>query len=124
MWRPFWDLVFGASSALLALLYGVALGNVVRGVPLDSDGYFFLPLWTNLLPGAQAGVVDWYTLLIGLAALVALWPFMAATGWCLETSGDLQAPNPILRREGLVGAGAVHRDHHAGQLPAAAEHHN
>src|SRR5579883_3189764 len=37
LWRPFWDLVFGAASTLLALLFGVALGNVVRGVPLDSN---------------------------------------------------------------------------------------
>src|SRR5712675_3006254 len=34
IWKPFWDLIFGGSSALLALLYGAALGNVVRGVPL------------------------------------------------------------------------------------------
>ena len=44
LWRPFWDLIFGGSSALLALLYGAALGNVVRGVPLDSEGFFFIPL--------------------------------------------------------------------------------
>src|SRR5277367_4304064 len=31
LWQPFWDLVFGVSSTLLALLLGVALGNVVRG---------------------------------------------------------------------------------------------
>src|SRR5271154_4551231 len=37
LWKPFWDLVFGVSSTLLALLLGVALGNVVRGVPLDSS---------------------------------------------------------------------------------------
>jgi cytochrome d ubiquinol oxidase subunit II len=89
IWKPFWDLVFGGSSTLLALLYGVALGNVVRGVPLDSNGYFFLPLWTNLQPGAEAGVVDWYTLLIGTAALAAL----AVHGcyWVvLKTTGDLQ----------------------------------
>jgi cytochrome d ubiquinol oxidase subunit II len=43
IWKPFWDLVFGGSSALLALLYGAALGNVVRGVPLDGNGFFFLP---------------------------------------------------------------------------------
>jgi cytochrome d ubiquinol oxidase subunit II len=68
LWRPFWDLVFGGSSALLALLYGAALGNVVRGVPLDSSGFFFIPLWTNPQPGPDAGIVDWYTLLIGSAA--------------------------------------------------------
>src|SRR5579863_1905965 len=67
LWKSFWDLVFGASSALLALLYGAALGNVVRGVPLDANGFFFLPLWTNLQPGADAGIVDWFTLLAGAA---------------------------------------------------------
>ena len=90
IWKPFWDLVFGGSSALLALLYGAALGNVVRGVPLDSNGYFFLPLWTNFAPGAEAGIVDWYTLLIGAASFVAL----ASHGcyWiALKTTGDLQA---------------------------------
>ena len=33
----------------LAVILGAALGNVVRGVPLDAEGYFFLPLWTRLL---------------------------------------------------------------------------
>lgn len=72
IWGPFWDLVFGGSSALLALLFGAALGNVVRGVPLGSDGFFFLPLWTDFQPGKNAGIVDWYTLLIGAASFVAL----------------------------------------------------
>src|SRR5579859_7513128 len=88
LWKPFWDTVFGGSSALLALLFGVALGNVVRGVPIDASGYFFLPLWTNFLPGANAGVIDWYTVLIGLASLTAL-----AVHGCLwiayKTSGPL-----------------------------------
>jgi cytochrome d ubiquinol oxidase subunit II len=72
VWGPFWDLVFGGSSALLALLFGAALGNVIRGVPLGSDGFFFLPLWTNFLPGPNAGIVDWYTLLAGAASFLAL----------------------------------------------------
>ncbi len=86
LWMPFWDLVFGGSSALLALLYGVALGNVVRGVPLDASGSFFLPLWTNLQPGQNAGIIDWYTLLTGLASFSALalhgslWVSMKTTG--------------------------------------------
>ncbi len=89
IWKPFWDLIFGASSALLALLYGAALGNVVRGVPLDSDGFFFLPLWTNLQPGPSAGIVDWYTLLIGAAAFTAL--ALHGCYWViLKTNGDLQ----------------------------------
>lgn len=72
LWRPFWDFTFCAASALLVIFYGAALGNVVRGVPLDHDGYFFLPLWTNLVPGENPGIIDWYTVLIGVTALFVL----------------------------------------------------
>ncbi len=89
LWCSFWDFIFGASSTALALLFGVALGNVVRGVPLDPNGYFFLPLWTDLQPGADVGAIDWFTLLIGLASLTAL-----AVHGCLwiayKTTGPLQ----------------------------------
>jgi len=89
IWKPFWDLVFGGSSALLALLYGAALGNVVRGVPFDSDGFFFIPLWTNFQPGLDPGIVDWYTLLIGAAAFTVL--ALHGCYWVvLKTDGDLQ----------------------------------
>jgi cytochrome bd ubiquinol oxidase subunit II len=89
IWGPFWDLVFGGSSALLALLLGAALGNVVRGVPLGSDGFFFLPLWTNFQPGKDAGIVDWYTLLVGVASFVAL--TVHGCYWvAARTGGDLQ----------------------------------
>jgi cytochrome d ubiquinol oxidase subunit II len=68
----FWDVAFSVPSLFLAVVYGAALGNVVRGVPLDATGSFFVPLWTNFLPGANAGILDWYTILIGVAALAAL----------------------------------------------------
>ena len=89
LWQPFWDLIFGGSSALLAVLFGAALGNVVRGVPLDAHGFFFLPLWTNFQPETEAGIVDWFTLLTGLAAFVAL--TMHGCCWVVSrTEGDLQ----------------------------------
>jgi len=95
LWKPFWDFIFGAASALLALLYGAALGNVVRGVPLDANGFFFLPLWTNLMPGRDAGLVDWYTLLVGAAAFAAL--TMHGCHWViLKTAGDLQGRSRTL----------------------------
>src|SRR5467141_2189142 len=46
VWDPLWDFLFWGSSLLLAVFFGAALGNVVRGVPLDSSGYFFEPRWT------------------------------------------------------------------------------
>jgi len=88
VWRPLWDGGFCIASALLAIFYGAALGNVVRGVPLSSDGGFFLPLWTNFAPGEAPGILDWYTILIGVLALGAL-----ATHGALwvryKTQGDL-----------------------------------
>jgi cytochrome d ubiquinol oxidase subunit II len=60
-------------SSLLAVFYGAALGNVVRGVPLDENGYFFQPLWTDFSPfSSTPGILDWYTVLIGLLALTTL----------------------------------------------------
>ena len=72
VWDPLWDFVFCASSLLLAIFYGAALGNVVRGVPLDGNGYFFEPLWTNFRLGETTGILDWYTILVGTLALAAL----------------------------------------------------
>jgi cytochrome d ubiquinol oxidase subunit II len=89
LWRSFWGAVFGVASSALALILGVALGNVVRGVPLDHDGYFFLPLWTNLSPKGQIGIIDWYTLLVGMTAFLAL--AVHGSLWVvLKTEGHLQ----------------------------------
>src|SRR3990172_3804775 len=60
-WSPFWDVVFSLSSILLAVFFGAALGNVVRGVPLDAGGSFFEPLWTDWQPRGETGILDWYT---------------------------------------------------------------
>ena len=57
---------------LLTIFFGAALGNVVRGVPIGADDYFFLPLWTNWRTGASPGILDWYTVLGGVLALAAL----------------------------------------------------
>ena len=90
LWHAFWDVIFAGASVLLAIFYGAALGNVVRGVPIAADGYFFLALWTNLQPGPDAGIIDWYTVLIGVTALIAL-TIHGALWVALKTGGDLQA---------------------------------
>ena len=72
VWVGFFDFIFCVSSALLAIFFGAALGNVVRGVPLGADGYFFEPLWTNFRVGARTGILDWYTILTGIIAFVTL----------------------------------------------------
>jgi cytochrome bd ubiquinol oxidase subunit II len=73
VWRPFWDVVFCGASLLLTIFLGAALGNVVRGVPLDANGYFFSPLWTNFTThGARMGILDWFTVTVGVTSLLAL----------------------------------------------------
>ncbi len=83
MWKDIWDTSFGVSSLLLALFFGIALGNIVRGVNLGGvengvsvyEGhYFFLPLWdSSFSPLSETpGVIDWFTIIIGLISVVTL----------------------------------------------------
>ncbi len=73
VWTSFWDGMFFLGSALLAIFFGAALGNVIRGVPLNAQGYFFEALWTDFNPfSAVPGILDWYTILTGLLAFTAL----------------------------------------------------
>jgi cytochrome d ubiquinol oxidase subunit II len=89
VWQKLLDGVFGLASALLTIFFGAALANVLRGVPLQADGYFFLPLWTNWKPGVSPGILDWYTVIGGLVALVAL-TLHGALWLSMKTSGDLE----------------------------------
>lgn len=72
MWRSFWDAGFAVASTLAPVLLGAALGNVLRGVPVGAEGWFALPLFASFHPSGALGVLDWYTVLIGLVALAAL----------------------------------------------------
>jgi len=90
VWKPLWDAIFAGASALLAVFFGAALGNVVRGVPLDASGYFFEPLWTDFGPGPETGILDFYTILTGLTAFFVL-GVHGALWVVLKTGGDLRA---------------------------------
>jgi cytochrome d ubiquinol oxidase subunit II len=72
VWRTFFDFTFSVASVLLAIFLGAALGNIIRGVPLDAEGVFFEPLWTNFRIGEHNGILDWYTVMTGVVALLAL----------------------------------------------------
>ena len=72
VWQGFFEVIFSVSSALLAIFFGAALGNVIRGVPLGADGYFFEALWTNFRLGPHPGILDWYTVMAGVMALITL----------------------------------------------------
>lgn len=88
VWRALLDGLFGFASLLLTIFFGAALANVLRGVPLQADGYFFLPLWTDWKPGPHPGILDWYTVIGGLVALVAL-TLHGALWLTIKTSGEL-----------------------------------
>jgi cytochrome bd ubiquinol oxidase subunit II len=90
LWHSFFDFVFTLASVLLAIFFGAAIGNVVRGVPLNKDGYFFEALWTNFRVGPSPGILDWYTVLTGVLALVTL-TVHGANYVVIKTAGDLES---------------------------------
>jgi cytochrome bd ubiquinol oxidase subunit II len=79
-WRRVWDQAIFWGSALPALLWGVAFGNIVRGVPLNAAHVFTGNLFTLLNP---------YALLAGLATLT-LFTLHGAIFLSLKTTGDLR----------------------------------
>ena len=81
LWRHAWDVAFSVSSVLLALLFGVALGNVLRGVPLDERGEF---------QGTFALMLNGFALLGGLLS-VALLSMHGAAWIALKTEEPLQS---------------------------------
>ncbi|HEX2872588.1 MAG TPA: cytochrome d ubiquinol oxidase subunit II [Polyangiaceae bacterium] len=89
LWHQLWDVAFSGASALLALFFGAALGNLLRGLPLNEQGEFFEPLWTDFRVGEVTGILDWYTLLVGVTATLAL-TLHGALWISLKTEAELQ----------------------------------
>lgn len=86
LWQQFWDVVFAAANVLLAVVFGAALGNVIRGVPVDVTGRFSLALFTDFGVRGDVGILDWYTLSVAVETLVLLCAH-GATYLTLRTSG-------------------------------------
>jgi cytochrome bd ubiquinol oxidase subunit II len=81
LWREAWDVVFAGSSTLLALLFGIAVGNVLRGLPLDAEGQF---------RGSFALMLNPFAVLAGLVSVAVL--AVHGGAWiALKTDGALQA---------------------------------
>jgi cytochrome d ubiquinol oxidase subunit II len=93
-WRRIWDGAFSVSSTVAALLFGVALGNVLRGILLDAQGNY---------TGTFLDLLNPYALLIGVLGLAML-AFHGANFAALKTGGELAAR----ARRWSIGAGIAY----------------
>jgi cytochrome bd ubiquinol oxidase subunit II len=97
LWQQFWDAVFVFSNVLLAVLFGAALGNIARGVPLSPDGTFYLPFFTNFGIRGNVGLLDWYTVPMALFCVLILTAH-GATYLTMKTGGAVQERSAKLTR--------------------------
>ncbi|MBX7220049.1 MAG: cytochrome d ubiquinol oxidase subunit II [Blastocatellia bacterium] len=88
LWQSFWDFVFVFSNFLLAILFGAAGGNLVRGVPLGADGTFSMAFFTNFKVHGYVGLLDWYTVSVATFTVVLL-AAHGATYLTLKTEGPV-----------------------------------
>jgi cytochrome d ubiquinol oxidase subunit II len=78
-WRNNWDIAFSISSIFIAFLAGVALGNIIQGVPLAADKEFLGSFWTLIGP---------YTVGVGITT-VALFMMHGAIYVVMKTEGEM-----------------------------------
>ena len=96
-WRRAWDVAFFLGSLLPALLFGVALGNIARGLPLDASGSY---------TGGLLGLLDPFTLLVGLTGLAML--VMQGSIWLVvKTEGRVHARARIAAFSALTVFGVL-----------------
>jgi len=88
LWQTYWDFIFVFSNFLLAILFGVAAGNVARGVPLDDRGNFSMAFFTDFNVRGNVGLLDWYTVSIAVLAAVIL-AAHGATYLTMKTEGPV-----------------------------------
>jgi cytochrome bd ubiquinol oxidase subunit II len=91
-WARAWDAGFFVGSLLPAVLVGVALGNVIRGVPLDGNGDY---------AGSFLELLNPYSLLVGVTVL-ALFVSHGAAWIAHKVEGDLQRRACRARRAGYL----------------------
>lgn len=100
-WAKFWDGAFFAGSAVPALLFGVAVGNIVRGVPLTAAGEMIAGGGEPIFLGNLFAALNPYALVIGVFGLV--WITLHGASWlCVKTTGDLYERAVKLRKTLLI----------------------
>jgi cytochrome bd ubiquinol oxidase subunit II len=80
-WQRFWDWSFGIGSLLPAILFGVAVGNVLGGLPIDASGIY---------TGSFLDLLNPYAVLVGVLSLVML-TLHGALYLVWKTEGEIQA---------------------------------
>jgi cytochrome d ubiquinol oxidase subunit II len=104
LWQTLWDVVFAGSNVLLAVLFGVALGNVVRGAPLTREGSFHLTFFTNVFhTRGTVGLLDWYTLSMASFCVLML-AAHGATYLVMKTEGEVHRRADCIARSLWVAA--------------------
>lgn len=88
LWQAFWDGVFALANLLLAILFGAAAGNLIRGVPLDSQGNFSMAFFSDFRPWGNVGLLDWYTVSVAVFAVIILCAH-GASYLALKTEGPV-----------------------------------
>ena len=88
LWYGFWDFIFAFANFLLAILFGAAAGNQVRGVPLDAHGNFSMAFFTDFMARGYVGFLDWYTVSVAVVT-VAVLAAHGATYLTLKTEGPV-----------------------------------
>ncbi|HET9623843.1 MAG TPA: cytochrome d ubiquinol oxidase subunit II, partial [Kofleriaceae bacterium] len=104
-WQQFWDVVFTIANLALAIIFGAALGNVIRGVPVDASGRFSLALFSDFGVHGEVGILDWYTLSTA-AETVCLLAAHGATYLALKTTGAVHDRAQRLAGRAWLAAGA------------------
>lgn len=80
LWRQAWDIAFSVSSTLTLLLFGVAVGNAMLGIPIDANREF---------TGTFIGLLRPFPIAVGLMS-VAIFTMHGAFYLYLKTEGELQ----------------------------------
>ncbi len=79
-WKKLWDIAFGLGSLLPSILFGVAIGNILRGIPIDENGNFI---------GSFVDLLNPYSILIGLLSL-SMFTLHGAIYLTTKSEGELR----------------------------------
>ena len=103
LWQTFWDAVFVFSNVLLAVLFGAAAGNLVRGAPLNQNGIFYLAFFTDWRVRGNVGLLDWYTVSMAFFCVLLLTAH-GATYLTMRTEGAVHDRAAVIARRLWIAA--------------------